>query len=41
MYEFGGGRINWFFDCPMGYYQIEVNERSHPKLAFAGPDADL
>ena len=25
----------------MGYHQVEVNKRSGPKLAFAGPDADL
>ena len=41
MYEFGDGRIDWFFDCLMCYHQIEVNERSRPKLAFAGPDTDL
>ena len=41
MYEFGDGRIDWFFDYLMGYHQIEVNERSRPKLAFAGPDAGL
>ena len=41
MYDFGDGRVNWFFGCPMGYHQIEVNERSRPMLAFAGPDANL
>ena len=41
MYEFDDGRKIWLFDCPMGYHQVEVNERSRLKLAFAGPDADL
>ena len=41
MYEFGDGRLYWMFDCPMGYHQVEVNEQSRPKLAFAGPNARL
>ena len=41
MYEFGDGRLYWMFDCPMGYHQVEVNARSQPKLAFAGPNARL
>lgn len=41
MYEFGDGCLYWFFDCLMGYHQVQVNVRSRPKLAFAGPDATL
>ena len=41
MYGFGDGRFYFLLGCPMGYHQIEVNKRSQPKLAFAGPDAKM
>ena len=41
MYEFEDGRFYWLLNFLMGYHQVEVNERSREKLAFAGQNVSM
>ena len=36
---FGGSKYVILADCPSGFHQISVDEKSQQKLAFAGPNA--
>ena len=41
MYDFGNRRFYFLLDCPMRYHHTVFNKQSHPKLAFAGPNATM